>query len=70
MKLDGSCKRADGTVKKRRELENDVSSNEESIDGLHKQLEESKLNLAASESNFDDISRKLATLEADAARAF
>jgi len=70
LELAGACKRADGAVKKRIELENEVSSNEESIDGLDKQLDESKLNLAASESKFDDISRKLATLESDAVRAF
>merc|ERR1712002_1049292 len=70
LELAGACKRADGAIKKRIELENEVSSNEESIDGLDKQHDESKLNLAASESKFDDISRKLATLEADAVRAF
>merc|ERR1719422_685417 len=69
LELAGACKRADGPVKKRIELENEVSSNEESIDGLDKQLEESKFTLAASESKYDDISRKLATLEADAGRA-
>merc|ERR1719341_2265470 len=54
----GACMRADGAVKKRSELENGVSSNEESIDALDKQLVESKFTLAASE----------ATFEADAAR--
>ena len=38
LELAGACKRADGAVKKRIELENEVSSNEESIDGLDKQL--------------------------------
>merc|ERR1711899_323534 len=66
--LAGACMRADGAVKKRTELENAVSSNEEQIDGLDKQLVESKFNLSASEAKFDDISRKLATLEADAQR--
>merc|ERR1712062_108650 len=65
----GACKRADASVKKRIELENEVSSNEEAIDNLDKQLEESKFNLSASESKYDDISRKLATMESDAARA-
>merc|ERR1719427_496424 len=69
LELAGACKRADQNVRKRIELENGVSSNEESIDSLDKQLEESKFTLAASESKFDDISRKLATLESDAARA-
>merc|ERR1712128_305079 len=68
LELAGACLRADGAVKKRTELENGVSSNEESIDGLDKQLVESKFTLSASEAKFDDISRKLATLEADAAR--
>merc|ERR1712133_247177 len=65
----GACKRADAAVKKRIELENEVSANEEAIDNLDKQLEESKFNLSASESKFDDISRKQATMESDAARA-
>merc|ERR1719471_1260965 len=68
LELAGACMRADDAVKKRTEFENGVSSNEESIDALDKQLEESKFTLSASESKFDDISRKLATLEADAAR--
>eukprot|EP00092_Neocalanus_flemingeri_P036212 GFUD01039429.1.p1 GENE.GFUD01039429.1~~GFUD01039429.1.p1 ORF type:complete len:287 (+),score=128.92 GFUD01039429.1:115-975(+) len=68
LELAGACLRADQNVRKRIELENAVSSNEESIDGLDKQLVESKFNLAASESKYDDISRKLATLEADALR--
>merc|ERR1712055_51948 len=68
LELAGACLRADSNVRKRIELENGVSSNEESIDGLDKQLVESKFTLAASESKFDDISRKLATLEADSAR--
>merc|ERR1719310_1017710 len=67
LELAGACKRADAAVKKRIELENEVSSNEEAIDNLDKQLEESKFNLSASESKFDDISRKLATMESDAA---
>merc|ERR1719219_195672 len=69
LELAGACKRADAAVKKRIELENEVSANEEAIDNLDKQLEESKFNLSASESKFDDISRKLATMESDAARA-
>merc|ERR1719334_792238 len=68
LELAGACLRADGAVRKRMELENGVSSNEESIDSLDKQLEESKFTLSASESKYDDISRKLATMEADAAR--
>ena len=71
-------------VRKRTELENGVSSNEESIDNLDKQLSESKVFLSSviwifldaffkvtlgdSESKYEDIARKLATLEADAQR--
>merc|ERR1711884_200964 len=58
LELAGACKRADAAVKKRIELENEVSANEEAIDNLDKQLEESKFNLSASGSKFDDISRK------------
>merc|ERR1719450_1047401 len=68
LELAGACKRADASVRKRTELENGVSSNEESIDNLDKQLTESKVTLSDSESKFEDISRKLATLEADATR--
>merc|ERR1712240_666366 len=68
LELAGACLRADASVRKRTELENGVSSNEEAIDSLDKQLSESKVTLSDSESKFDDISRKLATLEADAAR--
>merc|ERR1712025_1120216 len=68
LELAGACLRADSNVRKRIELENAVSSNEEQIDGLDKQLAESKITLGDSESKFEDISRKLATLEADATR--
>merc|ERR1712228_780414 len=68
LELAGACLRADQNVRKRIELENGVSSNEETIDNLDKQLAESKGTLSDSESKYEDISRKLATLEADAAR--
>merc|ERR1712061_914227 len=68
LELAGACLRADQAVRKRIELGNGVSSNEESIDNLDKQLSEAKLTLLDSESKFEDISRKLATLEADATR--
>merc|ERR1719471_1856891 len=68
LELAGACQRADASVRKRIELENGVSSNEETIDNLDKQLADSKITLSDSENKFDDISRKLATLEADAAR--
>merc|ERR1711997_799170 len=41
LELAGACKRADQAVRKRIELENGVSSNEESIDNLDKQLGDS-----------------------------
>ena len=69
LELAGACLRADQAVRTRIELENGVSSNEESIDNLDKQLSEAKITLSDSESKFEDISRKLATLESDAARA-
>merc|ERR1711892_965087 len=56
LELAGSCLRADQSVRKRTELENIVSSNEEQIDVLDKQMAESKLTLADSESKYDDIS--------------
>merc|ERR1712133_191321 len=68
LELAGACLRADAAVKKRIELENAVSSNEETIDSLDKQLSDSKITMSASESKYDDISRKLATMEADAVR--
>jgi len=68
LELAGACIRADSSIRKRIELENGESSNEETIDNLDKQLTESKMTLGDSESKFEDISRKLATLEADAAR--
>merc|ERR1719186_886121 len=60
--------RADQSVRQRIELEDGVSSNEESIDNLDKQLGEAKITLSDSENKYEDISRKLATLESDAVR--
>merc|ERR1719427_60981 len=68
LELAGACLRADQNVRKRIELENAVSSNEESIDNLDKQLSEAKITLSDSESKYEDISRKMATLEAEAAK--
>merc|ERR1719347_1768720 len=68
LELAYSCKNADAAVKKRIELENGVSSNEESIDNLDKQLGDAKFTLSESESKYEDIARKLSTLEADAIR--
>merc|ERR1711892_415297 len=59
LELAGACLRADQNVRKRIELENGVSSNEESIDGLDKQLVDSKFTLAASEKKIADIEEEL-----------
>merc|ERR1719348_32141 len=45
LELAGACLRADQSVRKRTELENGVSSNEEQIDRLDKQLSETKITL-------------------------
>merc|ERR1711935_1303855 len=68
LELAYSCKNADQAVRKRIELENGVSSNEESIDNLDKQLGDAKFTLSESENKYEDIARKLSTLEADAIR--
>merc|ERR1712034_94608 len=68
LELAGACLRADQSVRKRHELENGVSSNEESIDSLEKQLRDAQFMHEESERKYEDISRKLATLEADASR--
>merc|ERR1712179_761112 len=49
LELAGACMRADGSLKKRTDLENAVSSNEETIDNLDKQLSESKVTMVDSE---------------------
>jgi len=59
LELAGACQRADQSVRKRIELENGVSSNEETIDNLDKQLSEAKITLSDSESKYEDISRKM-----------
>ena len=68
LELAGASKRGDNNIRKRTELENGVSSNEDKIDILDKQLSESKQTLSDSEHKYEDISRKLATLETDAIR--
>merc|ERR1719447_580445 len=68
LELAGACVRADASVKKRHDLENGVSSNEEQIDGLEKQLKDAQFMHRESERKYEDISRKMATLDADAAR--
>jgi tropomyosin 1 len=66
--LAGACRKADNCVKKRQELENANSSNEEGIDNLEKQLKDAVFMHTESERKYEDISRKMATLEADAQR--
>jgi len=63
-----SSQRADVIVKTKHSLENGVSSNEEQIDNLEKQLKDAQFVNGESERKYEDISRKMATIEADAAR--
>lgn len=63
-----ACQTADTIVKRRHELENMVSSNEDKIDALEKQVRDAQFTNGESERKFEDISRKMATLEADAQR--
>merc|ERR1712180_443648 len=49
LELAGACMRADQSVRKRIELENGVSSNEETIDNLDKQLADSKITFSEEE---------------------
>merc|ERR1712088_693383 len=65
LELAGACQRADASVRKRIELENGVSSNEETIDNLDKQLAESKVTLSDSENKFDDIEEELRVVGAN-----
>ena len=51
--------RADQAVKKRQQLENLNTANEEQCDKLECQLKEDKFTLAESERKHDDIARKL-----------
>lgn len=51
--------RADSAVKKRQQLENLNTANEEQCDKLEMQLKEDKFTLAESERKYDDIARKL-----------
>merc|ERR1719385_634498 len=65
LELAGACQRADASVRKRIELENGVSSNEETIDNLDKQLAESKVTLSDSEKKIDDIEEELRVVGAN-----
>ena len=66
--LASNSQRADVSVKRRHDLENGVSSNEEQIDSLEKQLKDAQFVNGESERKYEDISRKMATLDADAQR--
>jgi tropomyosin-1 len=60
--------RADNAVRKRQQLENLNQSNEESSDQLESQLKEAKFMLEDSEMKYEDIYRKLGTLETELER--
>jgi len=61
--------RADSAIKKRQQLEHLNSNNEEQGDKLDSQLKDDKETMAESEARFEDIARKLATLEAELERS-
>jgi len=61
--------RADEQIKLRTELEQGISSNEEDIDELEKQLKDARLIMAESERKYEDISRKHTSMESEAQRA-
>ena len=68
LELAFACQTAVSSVKRRHELENIVSSNEDKIDALEKQVRDAQFTNSESERKYEDISRKMATLEADAQR--
>ncbi len=61
-------RRADMAVRKRQQLENCNSANEEQSDALESQLKEARFMLEDSERKYEDISRKLSTLETELER--
>merc|ERR1719273_1420445 len=61
--------RADAAIKKRQQLENLNSVNEEQGDKLEVQLKEDKFTMAESERKYEDIARKLATMEGELERS-
>ncbi len=61
-------RRADAAVRKRQQLENSNTANEEQTDGLESQLKEARFMLEDSERKYEDISRKLSTLETELER--
>ena len=68
-KLCHESRRADGAIKKRQQLENTQTVSIEQTDNLEAQLKEAKFMLEESERKFEDISRKLATLEGELDRS-
>merc|ERR1719273_1340321 len=67
--LAGQSQRADAAIKKRQQLENLNSANEEQGDKLEGQLKEDKFTMAESERKYEDIARKLATKEGEIERS-
>jgi len=61
--------RADKAIKTRQQLENQNTHNEEQGDSLDTQLKEERETMTESEARFEDIARKLATLEAESERS-
>lgn len=61
--------RADEQIKLKNHIELDISTNEEDMDGIESQLKDAKSILEESERKYDDIYRKHANLESEAARA-
>ena len=61
--------RADCAIKMRQQLENNNSYNEEQCDKLETQLKEDKFTMAESERKYEDIARKLATMEGELERS-
>merc|ERR1712156_143676 len=61
--------RADKAIKERQKLENLNSANEEQGDKLEGQLKEDKFTMAESERKYEDIARKLATMEGELERS-
>ncbi len=61
-------RRADMAVRKRQQLENSNTANEEQSDALEGQLKEARFMLEDSERKYEDISRKLGTLETELER--
>merc|ERR1712029_793193 len=61
--------RADVAVKNRQKLENNNSYNEEQCDKLETQLKEDKFTMTESERKYEDIARKLTSMESELERS-